>query len=215
MTSLDHEVTLNDSKAGDRSTLRRRELAQQLLADPGDLLVIAGLGSTAWDVTAAGDRPLNFPLWGAMGGAAMVGLGLALARPDRRVLVITGDGELLMGLGSLATIAVQRPSNLALVVFDNERYGETGMQATHTAYGVDLAAVAAACGFALTGTVREQREVDAALPAIRSAPGPILYVANIRAESLPFALPPKDGAFLKDRFRHALGLPYGYDSSMS
>jgi thiamine pyrophosphate-dependent acetolactate synthase large subunit-like protein len=205
MTSLDHEVTSKDSKASDRSTLRRRELAQQLLADPGDLLVIAGLGSTAWDVTAAGDRPLNFPLWGAMGGAAMVGLGLALARPERRVLVITGDGELLMGLGSLATIAVQRPSNLALVVFDNERYGETGMQATHTAYGVDLAAVAAACGFALTGILREQREVDAALPAIRSAPGPILYVAKIRAESLPFALPPKDGAFLKDRFRHAIG----------
>ena len=91
--------------------------------------MVAGLGSTAWDVTAAGDRPLNFPLWGAMGGAAMLGLGLALAQPARRVLVMTGDGELLMGLGSLATIAVQRPPNLAIVVFDNERYGETGMQA--------------------------------------------------------------------------------------
>ncbi len=135
--------------------LRRREVAARLLADPGDLLVVAGLGSTAWDVTAAGDRPLNFPLWGAMGGAAMVGLGLALAQPQRRVLVITGDGELLMGIGSLATIAVQRPPNLAIVVFDNERYGETGMQATHTAHGVDLAGVAAACGFPLTGTVRE------------------------------------------------------------
>jgi thiamine pyrophosphate-dependent acetolactate synthase large subunit-like protein len=208
MTPLDPEVPSKDSKASDRSTLRRRELAQQLLADPGDLLVIAGLGSTAWDITAAGDRPLNFPLWGAMGGAAMVGLGLALAQPQRRVLVITGDGELLMGLGGLATIAVQRPPNLAIVVFDNERYGETGMQATNTAHGVDLAAVAAACGFPTTGTLREQREVDAALPAIRSAPGPILYVAKIRAESLPFALPPKDGAYLKDRFRHAVGISY-------
>ena len=132
--------------------LRRREVAARLLADAGDLLVVAGLGSTAWDVTAAGDRPLNFPLWGAMGGATMVGLGLALAQPERRVLVITGDGELLMGIGSLATIAVQRPPNLAIVVFDNERYGETGMQATHTAHGVDLAGVAAACGFPLTGT---------------------------------------------------------------
>ena len=166
--------------------------------------MIAGLGSTAWDVTAAGDHPLNFPLWGAMGGAALIGLGLALARPERRVLVITGDGELLMGLGSLATIAVQRPANLALVVFDNERYGETGMQPTHTAHGVDLAAIAAACGFRLTGTLRAERELAAALPVIRTAPGPVLYVAKVRAEPLPFALPPKDGAHLKDRFRHAL-----------
>jgi thiamine pyrophosphate-dependent acetolactate synthase large subunit-like protein len=194
------------ASASERFPLRRRELAKALLADGGDLLVVAGLGSTAWDVTAAGDRPLNFPLWGAMGGAAMVGLGLALAQPERRVLVITGDGELLMGIGSLATIAVQRPANLAIVAFDNERYGETGMQATHTAHGVDLAAVAAACGFPTTGTLREQREVAAALPQIRSAPGPVLYVAKVRAEPLPFALPPKDGAYLKDRFRLALGL---------
>ena len=193
-----------DPRSSERLLLRRRELAARLLADPGDLLLVAGLGSTAWDVTAAGDRALNFPLWGAMGGAAMIGLGLALARPERRVLVVTGDGELLMGLGSLATIAAQRPANLALVVFDNERYGETGMQATHTAHGVDLAAVAAACGFPITGTLREDREVNAALPAIRTSPGPVLYVAKIRAEPLPFALPPKDGAYLKDRFRHAL-----------
>jgi thiamine pyrophosphate-dependent acetolactate synthase large subunit-like protein len=197
-------VNAMDASASERFALRRRELAKTLLADPGDLLVVAGLGSTAWDVTAAGDRPLNFPLWGAMGGAAMVGLGLALAQPERRVLVVTGDGELLMGMGSLATIASQRPANLALVVFDNERYGETGMQATHTAHGVDLAAVAAACGFPLTGILREANEVDAALPTIRSAPGPALYVAKVRAEPLPFALPPRDGAYLKDRFRQAL-----------
>jgi thiamine pyrophosphate-dependent acetolactate synthase large subunit-like protein len=200
-----------DPTASERFPLRRREVAARLLEDPGDLLVVAGLGSTAWDTTAAGDRPLNFPLWGAMGGAAMIGLGLALARPERRVLVITGDGELLMGLGSLATIAVARPPNLAIVVFDNERYGETGMQATHTAHGVDLAAVAAACGFPTTGTLREDAELEAALPGIRMAPGPILYVAKVRAEPLPFALPPKDGAYLKDRFRRAL---LGEDANM-
>ena len=193
-----------DPRSSERLPLRRRELAARLLADPGDLLVVAGLGSTAWDVTAAGDRALNFPLWGAMGGAAMIGLGLALARPERRVLVVTGDGELLMGLGSLATIAAQRPANLALVVFDNERYGETGMQATHTAHGVDLAGVAAACGFPITGSVREDGEVEAALAAVRTAPGPVLYVFKVRAEPLPFALPPKDGAYLKERFRQAL-----------
>jgi thiamine pyrophosphate-dependent acetolactate synthase large subunit-like protein len=193
-----------DRMPSEQFPLRRREVAARLLADPGELLVVAGLGSTAWDVTAAGDRPLNFPLWGAMGGAAMVGLGLALAQPQRRVLVITGDGELLMGMGSLATIAVQRPENLALVVFDNERYGETGMQATHTAHGVDLAGIAAACGFPLTGTMREESELEHALPVIRTSPGPVLYAAKVRAEPLPFALPPRDGAFLKDRFRQAL-----------
>lgn len=184
--------------------LRRREVARALLADRGELLVVAGLGSTAWDVTAAGDHPLNFPLWGAMGGAAMIGLGLALAQPSRRVLVITGDGEMLMALGALATIAVQRPANLAIVVFDNERYGETGMQATHTAFGVDLPAVASACGFPIAETVHDQGGLEAALPAIRTAPGPLFFSIKVRAEPLPFALPPKDGAWLKDRFRLAL-----------
>jgi thiamine pyrophosphate-dependent acetolactate synthase large subunit-like protein len=193
-----------DRMTSERFPLRRREVARRLLADPGDLLAVAGLGSTAWDVTAATDRPLNFPLWGAMGGAATIGLGLALAQPERRVLVITGDGEMLMGLGSLATVAVQRPPNLAIVVLDNERYGETGMQATHTAHGVDLAGVASACGFPIARPLRDDSEFEAALPLIRTAPGPVFYAAKVRAESLPFALPPKDGAYLKDRFRQAL-----------
>src|SRR5499427_4554663 len=124
--------------------LHRREVVRQLLEKRGKLLVVAGLGSTTWDITAAGDHPLSFPTWGAMGQAAMMGLGLALAQPKRRVLVITGDGEMLMGLGSLATIGVQQPKNLTVVVIDNERYGETGMQRTHTANGIDLAAVAKA-----------------------------------------------------------------------
>ena len=122
--------------------LQRREVVKALLADRAGLLVVAGLGAPAWDATEAGDHPLTLPLWGGMGGAAMIGLGLAIAQPDRRVLVLTGDGELLMGLGSLATIGARRPANLSVAVLDNERYGETGMQATHTAYGVDLAAVA-------------------------------------------------------------------------
>src|SRR5690349_2899271 len=135
-------------------TLRRRDVVSQLLKDRGQLLVIAGLGSTAWDITAAGDADFSFPMWGAMGQAAMMGLGLALAQPKHRVVVITGDGEMLMGMGSLATIGVQQPSNLTVVVIDNERYGETGMQRTHTADGVDLTSVAAACKFkhAVTAT---------------------------------------------------------------
>jgi thiamine pyrophosphate-dependent acetolactate synthase large subunit-like protein len=183
-----------DLTRSERFPLRRREVAQALLADRGDMLVVAGLGSTAWDVTAAGDHPLNLPLWGAMGGAAAIGLGLALAQPERRVLVVTGDGDMLMGLGTLATI----------VVFDNERYGETGMQPTHTAHCVDLAAMAQAAGWAATGTVHDQAALEAALPAIRAEPGPVFYAVKVRAEPLPFALPPKDGAYLKDRFRNAL-----------
>jgi thiamine pyrophosphate-dependent acetolactate synthase large subunit-like protein len=111
--------------------LQRREVVKALLVDRGDLLVVAGLGAPAWDATEAGDHPLTFPLWGGMGGAVMIGLGLALAQPSRNVLVITGDGEMLMGLGSLATVGVTRPKNLSVVVLDNEVYGETGQQKTH------------------------------------------------------------------------------------
>src|SRR5271169_3688880 len=120
-------------------TLNRREVAAVLLREPGDLLVVTGLGAPSYDAGAAGDRPLNFYLWGAMGGAAMIGLGLALAQPGRRVLVITGDGEMLMGMGALASIAAMRPANLAVAVLDNGRYGETGQQPSHTALGTDLA----------------------------------------------------------------------------
>lgn len=193
-----------DPARSENYPLRRRAVVKALLSQRGDMLVVAGLGAPAWDVTAAGDEPLNFPLWGAMGGAVPLGLGLALAQPARRVLVITGDGEMLMGLGSLATVAVQRPPNLAIVVLDNERYGETGMQLTHTAGGVDLAAVAAATGLPLCRTIIDDDELQTALPQIRHDPGPLFFNIKVRAERLPLVLPPKDGAYLKDRFRLAL-----------
>lgn len=186
------------------TTLHRREVVKALLAERRDALVVAGLGSTAWDCTAAGDSPLTFPLWGAMGTAAMVGLGLAIAQPARRVLVVTGDGEMLMGLGSLATIGVQAPRNLAIAVIDNERYGETGMQATHTAHGVDLARVALACGFASARVARAQEELEAERANLLAADGPILVQFKVVAEKLPLVLPPHDGVVLKDRFRQAL-----------
>src|ERR1043166_3217047 len=128
--------------------LNRRTATKTLLANRGDLLVVAGLGSPTWDVTAAGDDDRNFYFWGAMGGACMTGLGLALAQPERRVLVVTGDGEMLMGLGSLATIALKSPANLAIVVLDNGRYGETGMQRSHTDGVTSLTEVAKGCGIA-------------------------------------------------------------------
>jgi thiamine pyrophosphate-dependent acetolactate synthase large subunit-like protein len=188
----------------DDCTLDRRDVVARLLADRGGLLVVAGLGAPAWDCTAAGDHPLTFPLWGGMGAAAIIGLGLAAAQPRRRVLVITGDGEILMGLGSLATIGVQAPGNLALVVLDNERYGETGMQASATAHGVDLAAAAIACRFRGAAVVRTEAELAAALAPIRSGTGPLLYQVKVRADKLPLVLPPRDGAHLKSRFREAL-----------
>ena len=184
--------------------LRRRDVAARLLRNRGDMLVVAGLGAPAWDVTAAGDDPLTFPLWGAMGGAAMIGLGLALAQPTRRVLVVTGDGDMLMGLGSLATIALKAPANLAVVVLDNERYGETGMQTTHTAGPTDLAAVAVGAGIPVVGTAFDEAELEDALPRIREEAGPVFFDIKVRAEDLPLVLPPRDGAHLKDRFRTAL-----------
>jgi thiamine pyrophosphate-dependent acetolactate synthase large subunit-like protein len=193
-----------DFSRSEHYPLRRRDVAKVLTRDRGDMLIVAGLGTTNWDLTAAGDDPLNFPLWGAMGGAAALGRGLAQAQPERRVLVITGDGDMLMGLGTLATIAVQQPANLALVVFDNERYGETGMQHTHTAQHTDLAAIARGAGIGTAGTVTDQAALEEALPVIRARPGPVFYAIKVCAEPLPFVMPPKDGAHLKDRFRIAL-----------
>lgn len=184
--------------------LERRKAVRTLLDRRGDLLVVAGLGSSAWDCTAAGDHPLTFPLWGAMGSSCMIGLGLALAQPRRRVLVVTGDGEMLMGLGSLATIAAQRPGNLAIVVLDNERYGETGMQKTHTAYGTDLAAIAAACGFAKAEVVRSSPQIAGVRAGIHRARGPLFYQVKVASDPVPLVLPPRDGAYLKHRFREAL-----------
>jgi thiamine pyrophosphate-dependent acetolactate synthase large subunit-like protein len=185
-------------------TLQRREVVKALLAERGELLVIAGLGSTAWDCTAAGDSDLTFPMWGAMGCAAMMGLGLALVQPKRRVLVLTGDGEMLMGLGSLATIGVQKPQNLTLAVIDNERYGETGMQATHTAHGVDLAAMARAAGFASGVLLRDMAGVATLQRNLHQGVGPHFAQIKVAAEKMPLVLPPRDGALLKNRFRQAL-----------
>lgn len=184
--------------------LDRRRIVKNLLTERGDLLVVTGLGAPCWDVTAAGDHDLTFPLWGGMGLAASMGLGLALARPDHRVLVVTGDGEMLMGIGSLATIAIQAPQNLAIAVLDNQHYGETGMQETATAHGTDLAGMAAAAGIPVTGTIVDESGVQPAIEALRNAAGPVFQVFKVKAETLPKAIPPKDGAYLKDRFRKAL-----------
>ncbi len=187
--------------------LARRDAVATILRHRANALVVTGLGSPSYDVHAAGDRDDNYYLWGAMGGAALVGLGLAQAQRRRRVLVITGDGEQLMALGGLATIGAARPGNLAVVVIDNQHFGETGMQASHTGRGVDLAQVATACGFAASGTVRTSAELEAAAQGLHApADGPRLLVVKVAADAPPRSLPPRDAVFIKNRFRAHLGL---------
>ncbi len=188
-------------------TLERRAAMATLLADRGDdLLVIPGLGSTAWDAAAAGDNDQNFYLWGAMGGAAMIGLGLALAQPSRRVAVITGDGEMLMGLGALATIGTKCPPNLAIIVFDNGVYGETGMQPSHTQAGVDLIGVAGACGIPTRLDVRDENELADLAHRLKNLRETLFARVQIAADEPPRVLPLRDGVALKERFRASIGL---------
>jgi thiamine pyrophosphate-dependent acetolactate synthase large subunit-like protein len=193
-----------DTPRGNDPRLDRRAAMRALLEGRGDLLLVTGLGSTTYDAAAVADDSRNFYLWGAMGAAAMVGLGLALARPERRVLVVTGDGEMLMGLGALATVGVQRPPNLAIVVFDNASYAETGMQPSHTASGVSLTGVARACGIDSVFDISEEaglRDFASILPRFERT---IFARVAIRADEPPRVLPSRDGVFLKNRFRGAL-----------
>jgi thiamine pyrophosphate-dependent acetolactate synthase large subunit-like protein len=186
--------------------LDRRAAIRALLAERGDLLVVTGLGSTTYDAASLGDDERNFYLWGAMGGAAMVGLGLAIARPDRPVLVVTGDGDTLMGLGALATTGVQSPPNLAIAVFDNGRYAETGMQPSHTDSAVSLVGVAQSCGItAAFDIAHEEALADFARRAQRMEQTLFARVA-ILADEPPRILPPRDGVLLKNRFRRATGV---------
>jgi thiamine pyrophosphate-dependent acetolactate synthase large subunit-like protein len=185
---------------------RRAAMAALVKDRDDDLLVVPGLGSTTWDLAAAGDNPRNFYLWGAMGGAAMIGLGLALAQPRRRVAVITGDGEMLMGLGSLATIGSRRPPNLADVVFDNGVYGDTGMQPSHTQSGVDLVGAAAACGITTCLDVRDDAALANLAARLKTMRETLFARVPIAADEPPRVLPLRDGAEIKDRFRAALGV---------
>ena len=184
-------------------TLDRREVVKAILDRRGDALVVTGLGSSCYDAGVY-DHPNTFYLWGAMGAAAMIGLGLALAQPTRRVVVITGDGEMLMGLGSLATVGAQKPANLSIVVLDNELYAETGMQPTHTARGVDLAGIAKAAGFTIADTLRTDQDISAAVDAIYSTQGAVFYDVKVSSKRYAMSIRLRDGAHIKNRFRENL-----------
>lgn len=186
------------------AALDRRTLVTRLLRDRTDLVVVASLGAPCWDVAAAGDSDLNFYVWGAMGSSSMVALGIAVAQPSRRVIAVVGDGDALMGMGSLATIATARQRNLGILVLDNERYGDTGNQPSHTAADVDLAGIGGAAGFACTLAISTQDQISAARRVLMDAAGPALVVAKVASQKSPIVLPPRDGTLLKHRFRSAL-----------
>ena len=183
--------------------LNRRDFVARLLQDRGGLMVLTGLGTATFDVAAQGDHPLNFYIWSGMGCTAMVGLGLALARPDRRVAVITGDGDVLMALGSLATIGSKQPKNLSIVCLDNAVYAATGMQPTATGSGVDLAATARSCGFPAVLTADDLGAADAVRKLMHEGQGPIFIHARVDSARLPRVIPTRDGYGMKHRFLEA------------
>ncbi len=184
--------------------LNRRKVVVELLQERGDLIVVTGLGSPTYDVMAAGDHARNYYLWAAMGSAVTVGLGLAMSRPQDSVLVVTGDGEMLMGMGALATIAVQSPKNLSIAVLDNGHYGETGMQRSHSGFGVELDRVATSLGFDCSASITDMSAVHDF--RLRIHAGNALNFATIKIDTAEEArvLPSRDAVYIKNRIRAAL-----------
>lgn len=187
-----------------KPVLRRREVVARILRDRKDSLAITSLGNPTFDVASAGDCAQNFYLWGAMGGAVMVGMGVALAQPEKRVFVFVGDGEMMMGIGSLATVACHCPSNLTIVVIDNEHYAETGMQPAHAGRGVSITSVATAVGFAASHLVRTAAQLEDVIDTLYRHDGPVLVGVKVTTDPEPTSLPPRDGPYLRSRFREAL-----------
>jgi len=186
--------------------LERRSVVAALLARRKQTIVVGGLGASTYDIAAAGDHDRNFYLWGAMGGAVMIGLGVALAQPKLPVAVITGDGEMLMGIGSLATVGLQKPGNLTIIVLDNEVYGETGGQASHTASTVDLVGAAKACGISDARAIATMAEIEAFTPSMQDvSKGPRFVSIKIDSANLERVLASRDGSFIVTRIRGALG----------
>lgn len=189
-----------------KHTVSRRKFVANLLKQVPDALVVTGLGSPSYDVFAAGDRHENFYLWGAMGGSTSLGLGLALAQPEKKVVVITGDGEQLMGIGSLMSIAVQAPKNLTIVVLDNGHFGETGMQRSHASLGADLVGIAKASGITDAHLITSDEGYAEIAKRINQKSGTSFNQVLITADEPPRALPSRDGVYVKNRFRATLGL---------
>ena len=186
--------------------IQRRRFVAELLALREGALIVPGLGAATWDCFAAGDSPEFLYSWGAMGLAVPTALGLALAQPGRRVLALTGDGEMLMGVGSLGVVAAQAPDNLAILVLDNESFGETGRQDGLTGGRLNLCKVAEGFGIAKTLAVAEAHAPGLVARFLFEEPGPVFACAKIALSEDPKALPIREGAAIARRFRAALGL---------
>jgi thiamine pyrophosphate-dependent acetolactate synthase large subunit-like protein len=186
--------------------LDRCQAVPALIGRHEDFLIVAGLAGTARDVAALTDDGAHtYSFAGAMGGATMMGLGLALARPDKRVLVVTGDGELLMSLGSLATIAVLNPPNLSVVCVDNGHYGETGYQRSHTSLGVDLERIAAGSGIKRTLAIGQEAEIAEGARLIREGNGTAFVLLRVKPSEPPAYKRNFDLAECRVRFRKGVG----------
>jgi thiamine pyrophosphate-dependent acetolactate synthase large subunit-like protein len=187
--------------------LDRCQAVPALIGRHQDFLIISGLAGTSRDVAAITDDGAHiYTMAGAMGGACMMGLGLALARPTKRVLVVTGDGELLMNLGSLATIAVLNPPNLSILCVDNGHYGETGYQQSHTSLGVDLEKIAAGSGIQRTLAIGQEGEIAEGARLIREGNGTAFVLLRVKPTEPPAYKRNFDLAECRVRFKTALGV---------
>ena len=193
------------SKEHDVGTMDRGEAVPRLLGDLDDFIVVTGLAGPAKHVAnIARGNPNCFYMAGAMGGAVAMGLGLALAQPKKKVLVVTGDGELLMNVGSLATAAVRNPANLSIVCVDNGHYGETGYQLSHTTLSTDLATMATGAGIGTVRAVSEESEMDEASRVLRESNGVSFVLLRVSTAEPPKFRRSLDAVANKIRFRETL-----------
>ncbi len=188
------------------SKLTRSQATKLLLGKITDQPILGGIGGPTYDLYGAGDRDRNLYTWGSMGQISSMGLGLAIARPDLKVIVLDGDGSLLMNLGSLATIARKAPPNLVHIVWDDEVYETTGRQPTHTKAGTDLTGIARAAGIPKAAAVDDEVGFAPAVDQALAGPGPWFIAVKVIPEK-GMARPPRDPIFFKYRFMRAIEKP--------
>lgn len=190
--------------AGPRYTLDRITAVPAVVGNANDFLIIGGLAGTAKDMAAMTNDGANyFGLAGAMGAAVSMGLGLALAQPDRKVLVACGDGELLMNIGALATVSVLNPPNLRILCVDNGHYGETGYQKSHTCLGVDLEQMAIGAGIKATCSVEKEADLAKGAKMLRESNGSCFVLLRVKPTDGPKVKRLMDPAAGRVRFRLA------------
>jgi thiamine pyrophosphate-dependent acetolactate synthase large subunit-like protein len=185
--------------------LDRKMAVPAIVGDPSDLLIVCGLAGASKDIAHLTDDGDNiFTMAGAMGGATAMGLGLALSRPDKRVLVVTGDGELLMNVGTLATVGIMKPANLSILCVDNGHYGETGYQESHTQRGVDLEVIAQGSAIPVTRTVTTEDQISEAAKVLRNSNASSFILLRVSTEPPPAVKRSMDASERKTAFRRAL-----------